>query len=246
MFIKPSIAAPHTFYISRYQEIFMITNSPTVDKKVFSSYLNGVPAAPLLEMYFHEDPNPKVFKPLHPLLSDFLHSPKDKTMLDLGCGLGSTFAEGALHYGLPPEQLVSLDYYTENFKEDHYNRLNKIAASAEQLPFKKNTFNIVHSSMLTADNPSIDYPAVLEEIARVLKPEGFYIAFEFFDNNEIKKKEHPKKLGYIKEYIHLLEQKHFLEKKGFSRMERIPYYFNGKSPFSFMFYLFVKECIRTK
>ncbi len=173
----------------------MFENSPQGDPNTnFSGFHKQLPDPQLLKMYLEEKKHPAIPK-CHPLLKELLIDLRNKNLLDLGCGLGSTFSKLLLELGLKAENLYSLDPDSKNFQKDEYLRINKIIASAEKIPLQDNFFDIVHSSEMTIDNLSIDYLQVLKEISRVLKPAGIYLANEHFEEN----------LEVIKEKLSLLK-----------------------------------------
>ena len=150
-------------------------NSPSgKNQDEFSSFHRGSPAAGVLQMYLEEQKHDAV-QSIHPLLRELIQNVKDKVVLDVGCGLGSVFCQGLLHYGLKPENLYSLDPDPKNFEHDEYPRVHKIVGSCGHMDFESKFFDVVHSNEMTLDNLTIDYVQALREIGRVLKQGGFYL-----------------------------------------------------------------------
>lgn len=159
------------------------TNSPHGNPSTkLSGFHHKMPDPGILEMYFTEQKHPAI-PTAHPLFKNILYNISSKIVLDLGCGMGSSFIEFLLQHGLQPDNLYSLDADEHNFAQDAYPRKNKIIGTVEKLPFPDQFFDIVHSNELTMDNLDLDYAQVLQEVARVLKKDGVYLAFEHFEES---------------------------------------------------------------
>lgn len=96
---------------------------------------------------------------------------KNKSLLDVGCGDGSDLLNfkkmGAIPFGIEPsEEFVKIA------KEKDSDLVVKIG-KGESLPFEEKFFDIVVSKY--AMQTSLDVPKIFEEVARVLKPEGYFI-----------------------------------------------------------------------
>jgi ubiquinone/menaquinone biosynthesis C-methylase UbiE len=216
-------------------------NSPARDKEGFSSFHEQKEQEILLRNYFDESDH-KNFPKIHPLLKDLIENAKDKVVLDVGCGLGSMFMLGLLHYGLKPENLYSLDPDPRNFEEDEYPREHKSVAFADNMPYVDSFFDIVYSNNMSIDNPEIDYSKTLEEISRVLKEGGFYLCQEHFDliaekykdpTSVVKKSSH--------NFLPIVEDNKFLKSIRFAPVERINYFIDKSvDPNKYAFYLFKK------
>ena len=120
-----------------------------------------------------------------------------KTVLDLGCGFGSTFILSLKSKDYHPKRLIHLDanpdvflrkYLSKKFtvspadeKYLFYDWSNdwKIVADAQNIPLEDRCIDIVNQDMLLADNPHVDRSKVIEEVKRVLKKGGFYITRDF-------------------------------------------------------------------
>ncbi len=93
---------------------------------------------------------------------------EDRTILDIGCGIGQLFvacklAKGVLAVGLDTD-LDLLRYGRERYKCFHY-----INANGAWLPFRVNSFDHVVSRISL---PYTNIPQTIREIARVLKSRG--------------------------------------------------------------------------
>ncbi len=105
----------------------------------------------------HKEEQEKKLNKIREYLDNNKISLKNKKILDVGSGTGisTDFFEGAI--GLEPE--------IEMIKQGSY---NAIQASAENLPFKDHTFDVVIS--VTAIHNVKDFEKAIAEIKRVLKP----------------------------------------------------------------------------
>src|SRR3989338_1013073 len=211
----------------------MKSNSPSGEKtSEFSSFHRGIPNPNILLMYLEEKQHNAITK-LNPLIKDLIKNIKNKKLLDIGCGIGSVLCQGLIYYGLNPKNLYSLDQDPKNFENDEYSRENKVVCKAENLPFESNFFDVVHSNELTLDNPDLDYLKVLKEICRVLKPNGFYIANEHFDQVEEMKKINENIKNNFKEII----KNKNLASIGFKPLIRAKYLDSPKiGKYQFIFY----------
>lgn len=98
----------------------------------------------------------------------FLDSlPTNSTVLDIGCGNGKNMI-----YGAQRLQMVGLEHSKALTDICMKQNLNVLIGDARNLPFKDNTFDaIIMIAVIHHINPS-EHIKVLEEIHRVLKPNG--------------------------------------------------------------------------
>jgi SAM-dependent methyltransferase len=108
-----------------------------------------------------------------------------KKILDIGCGWGSWLLL-FLSWGARPENLFGIDLLPERV-EVARQRLPKseiVLGRAEKLPWPGDSFDLVFQFTVFS---SVLLPATREEIAgeiwRVLKPDGYFISFDFFISN---------------------------------------------------------------
>lgn len=96
---------------------------------------------------------------------------KNKNLLDVGCGNGSDLSRfekmGATTFGIEPSK-----DFVKLAKEKTPNSVVK-RGKGENLPFEDKFFDVVVSKYAMQTSP--DVPKIFEEVARVLKPEGYFI-----------------------------------------------------------------------
>lgn len=109
----------------------------------------------------------------------------DMTILEVGCGNGAFIPTAARLVG-PKGEVHALDIQPEMLKKLE-NTLNKEEnidleivflheAKATQLPFKKETFDVVYMVAVLSEIP--DVKKALKEVKRVLKPGGIFAVTE--------------------------------------------------------------------
>ncbi|MDO8443177.1 MAG: class I SAM-dependent methyltransferase [bacterium] len=96
---------------------------------------------------------------------------KGRRLLDIGCGDGSDLINfekmGAIPIGIEPsEKFVKL-------AKEKFPSLTILPGKGEKMPFSKKTFDVVVSKYALQTSPNI--PKILNEVARVLKPNGYFI-----------------------------------------------------------------------
>lgn len=152
----------------------MASNTPRGNTRdELSSYHKGHPVPILLHRYFTSDK-------VHPKLEDMVKKMGELRILDVGCGMGSTFCELLVSYGDSQENIFYADIDLRNLTQSDERR-NKVVADAAALPFDSSKFDVVFSNEMTLDNRNLPYRKVLREVARILKSGGIYVANEHFD-----------------------------------------------------------------
>jgi tellurite methyltransferase len=101
-------------------------------------------------------------------------------VLDVGCGSGRNLPyflqNGYQVYGIDPnpEAVAQVQSLAKTLAADANSAKNFTVAKAEDMPFNKNTFDLVIcSAVLHFANDSNHFDAMLRSIWRVLKPGGF-------------------------------------------------------------------------
>jgi len=109
----------------------------------------------------------------------------DKQIIDVGCGMGSVLA-GFEALGAKPENLFGIDLLPERIEgaKKRFPAFSFQPGNAESLPFPDKSFDLallftVFSSILNATMAG----NVAREIARVLKPGGAIVWYDFRYNN---------------------------------------------------------------
>ena len=104
-------------------------------------------------------------------------------VLDVGCGTGTllidlkkTHPQGQF-YGIDADDKI-LSIARKKAKEADV-KINVSSAFAQHLPFQKNSFDIIYSSLVFHHLPSLVKKAALQEIHRVLKQDGIFILIDF-------------------------------------------------------------------
>ncbi len=93
--------------------------------------------------------------------------PLNSSVLDIGCGNGKN-----MNYGSQRHTMIGLEYSKALTEICHTHNLNVVQGSASSLPFKDNSFDaIIMIAVIHHINPT-EHIKVLQEIQRVLKPDG--------------------------------------------------------------------------
>jgi len=108
---------------------------------------------------------------------------RGKKTLEVGCGTGLILER--VHK--TAQEAVGVDISTGMLEVCRKKGLNVLEASATELPFEDNTFDLVYSFKVLAHVPDIE--KAIKEIVRVMKPQGrvvleFYNPFSFKGLND--------------------------------------------------------------
>jgi SAM-dependent methyltransferase len=128
-------------------------------------------------------PFPEVISALLNLSND--NEVLDKTVLEVGCGVGNNIIPiaklGFKAYGIDISDYAILETKRRSLQENVSLELK--SGSIEQLPYESNFFSfVIDRSVLTCTSPEVITKS-LDEIFRVLKPGGFFMAFDWFGIN---------------------------------------------------------------
>jgi ubiquinone/menaquinone biosynthesis C-methylase UbiE len=109
----------------------------------------------------------------------------DKTVLEIGCGVGNNIIPiaklGYEAYGIDISELAILEAKKRSLQENA--RIEFTSGSVEKLPYESNFFSfVIDRSVLTCTTPEVITQS-LDEILRVLKPGGIFMAFDWFGIN---------------------------------------------------------------
>lgn len=115
-------------------------------------------------------------KQLAPLFLDWLNAQPDESWLDLGCGTGAL--SEAIHLLQRPSWLTCLDAspaFIDQVAKKAWPDTDYLVGIAQQIPVQDQSYDLVVSAL--AFNFFDDLAAALEEMKRVLKPEGTIAAY---------------------------------------------------------------------
>ena len=100
----------------------------------------------------------------------------DSTVLDLCCGSGQS-TRFLLQYS---HQVTGLDVSLQSLQRAHKNipQATYIEGFAETLPFPDASFDFVHTSVALHEMEPHQLQTILQEVFRVLKPDGFFTAID--------------------------------------------------------------------
>lgn len=122
---------------------------------------------------------------LEVLLRKGIHSLKDKSFLEIGCGNGSVLRD-FVQYGAMPENCFGIDLVPEHvtIAEKVSPNIEFVCASAENLPYGNDSFDIVlqftvFTSILNGGMKS----RIASEMMRVLKPDGMILWYDYHMDN---------------------------------------------------------------
>ena len=92
----------------------------------------------------------------------------ESRILDVGCGIGQTLLAPELN-SAAVRCGVDIDSLAIEYGRSHYPSMDLRVASAEELPFANDSFDLVISRVAL---PYSDFPEALRQIRRVLRPGG--------------------------------------------------------------------------
>jgi len=102
---------------------------------------------------------------------------KSKKILEIGCGCG----EASVYFAKQGAEVFATDIsqgmvdLTLNVASYHNVTINGKACPADSLPFEDNTFDIVYAANVLHH---VDFDLTLDEIKRVLKPDGMFVCWD--------------------------------------------------------------------
>lgn len=113
------------------------------------------------------------------------HEVLDKTVLEVGCGVGNNIIPiaklGFEAYGIDISDYAILETKKRAHQENV--RIETTSGNIEKLPYESNFFSfVIDRSVLTCTSPEVITKS-LDEILRVLKPGGIFMAFDWFGIN---------------------------------------------------------------
>jgi ubiquinone/menaquinone biosynthesis C-methylase UbiE len=123
------------------------------------------------DLYYQTEIGKKVNQIEEKLITDLLKNVPRTKMLELGCGTGH-WTNFFLNKGYKVTATDISDAMLQVAKQKNINA-NFIKANSLEIPFEDNSFDIISS--ITMLEFVEDQNKVLEEIQRVLKPEGYFI-----------------------------------------------------------------------
>jgi SAM-dependent methyltransferase len=115
---------------------------------------------------------------------DLAHINLGDTVLDVGCGTGAVTMPAKLR-SRPQGQVIGIDPAPEMIAEARRKAdraglaIDYRVAATEALPFPDATFDVVLSSLMMHHLPEDLKPRALDEIRRVLKPNGHLLVVDF-------------------------------------------------------------------
>lgn len=116
----------------------------------------------------------------------------DKSVLDLGCGYGSSYIE-YLKRTNPAKKFIHVDadqrvfarelpwiqYGSVDYEFYDWNNDLRIVGDAHEISLNENSVDLIHMNSMTLDNECVlDFPKINSELKRILKPNGFVVEQE--------------------------------------------------------------------
>ncbi|WP_373479312.1 class I SAM-dependent methyltransferase [Geminocystis sp.] len=124
------------------------------------------------------------YQAIHQRLLEYVTLPPKSLILDLGCGTGKLL--NRIGDKFPDIKAIGGDLSSQMLRQArkgnrHHPRFIFTVANASQLPFANHQFDAIFNtiSFLHYPNPEI----VFQEIARVLKPQGYFYLADYLGNN---------------------------------------------------------------
>lgn len=105
--------------------------------------------------------------------------PESPTILDFGCGVGSSIGMMVKHF--PAADIHGIDVSEKSIAiaRQRFGNVAQIQAyDGEKLPYDDQSFDIVFAACVFHHIPQDSYQAIFQEIRRVLKEQGIFVIFE--------------------------------------------------------------------
>lgn len=105
--------------------------------------------------------------------------PEKPTILDFGCGVGSSI--GMMYKHFPMANIYGVDVSEKSIAiaQQRFSEVAHIQVyDGKILPFAAETFDIVFAACVFHHIPQSSYQMIFQEIHRVLKPQGVFVIFE--------------------------------------------------------------------
>lgn len=112
-------------------------------------------------------------------LANHFKLPENSTLLDFGCGVGSSI--GMMYKYFPKAILHGVDVSEKSIAiaQQRFGDIAHIETyNGETLPFHNETFDIVFAACVFHHIPQTYYQNIFQEIKRVLKSNGIFVIFE--------------------------------------------------------------------
>lgn len=127
------------------------------------------------------------YQTIHQRLLEYVTLPPSPFVLDLGCGTGKLLNRLADKFtdlkgiggDLSPEMLKKA-----RLANSHHPRLIFTQANAHNLPYGKNQFDAVFNTISFLHY--LEPEKVFQEVARVLKPKGYFYLADYLGNNQMR------------------------------------------------------------
>lgn len=127
----------------------------------------------------------------------------DKRILDIGCGSGGTL-KPFLQYGVKMENCYGIDILEDKIEEAKRSlpTMNFACCSAENIPFEKNTFDLVTTfTCLSSVLDNNIRESICRQAMEMLHPGGWVLVYDFYVNNPNNCDVKAVKLNELKSYF---------------------------------------------